>query len=157
MKKSYPSPSTSRFQQISNPSNRPKPRPFIFKGLRHLTLQASQRYFEQSCPDQSKLQGRWFTGSHQKPLSWSRACSYIAENVDLKKDVSLTINVKIPADFQPLMGQSFGHPFKALKHLTLYHSSSGPLLVRATLDTRERLLLASEHYRFSEQSDQKHA
>ena len=66
--------------------------------------------------------------------AWSKACAYIADNVNVKA-LSLVINVKVPADFKKLKWVQDVVKIKKLKSLVLkvsQHERSGPCEVRAS-------------------------
>lgn len=66
--------------------------------------------------------------------AWSKACAYIAGNVNVKA-LSLTINVKVPADFKTLKWVQDVVKIKKLKSLVLkisQHERSGPCTVRTS-------------------------
>ena len=66
--------------------------------------------------------------------AWSKACAYIADNVNVKA-LSLTINVKVPTNFKRLKWVRDVVKIKKLKSLVLkvsQHEQSGPCTVRAS-------------------------
>ena len=73
--------------------------------------------------------------------AWSKACAYIADKVNVKA-LSLTINVKVPADFKTLKWVQDVVKIKKLKSLVLkmsQHERSGPCTVRASCKAGELL------------------
>ena len=66
--------------------------------------------------------------------AWCKACVYIAGNVNVKQ-LSITINVKIRADFRTCTWVTDLVKIKSLKSLTLQvnqHRNSGPVLTRVS-------------------------
>lgn len=74
----------------------------------------------------------WGTGPDNQ-AAWSIACSYIAANVKVK-ELSLTINVKVPMNFESLQWVKALVTIKGLKCLTLQARQhlNDPVLTRAS-------------------------
>ena len=74
----------------------------------------------------------WGKGSGNQ-AAWSKACTYIFENVKVK-GLNLTINVKVPAEFKSLKWVKDLVQIRGLKFLTLHvsqHNSGGVDAIRA--------------------------
>ena len=75
----------------------------------------------------------WGKGSGNQ-AAWSKACAYIMNNVKVR-ELNLTINVKVSAEFKSLKWVKDLVKIKGLKFLTLkvnQHWGSGPDVVRAS-------------------------
>lgn len=86
----------------------------------------------------------WGKGPGNK-AAWSKACAYIGENVNVKA-LSLTINVKVPADFKALEWVQDLVKIRTLRYLTLdvhQHWSSGANVIGASFE--EGSLKAADH------------
>ena len=86
----------------------------------------------------------WGKGRGNK-AAWSKACAYIGENVNVKA-LSLTINVKVPADFKALQWVQGLVKIRTLRYLTLVvhqHWKSGTDVIRASF--KEGSVTATDH------------
>ena len=95
----------------------------------------AMEYHDKKQPDYCCFPHKTFAGKGPgNKASWSKACAYIADNVNVRA-LSLTINVKVPADFKTLQWVQDVVKIKKLKLLVLkvsQHEGSGPCTVRTS-------------------------
>lgn len=95
----------------------------------------AMEYHDKEQPDYCCFPSKTFRGKGPgNTAAWSKACAYIADNVNVKA-LSLTINVKIPAEFKTLKWVQDVVKIKKLKSLILevsQHEHGGECVIRAS-------------------------